>query len=57
MTLKICDNEEQNILYTQYLKANARGDFETAKKLAKTLAEHNKKDPELQKLLNQLGIK
>jgi len=36
--------------------ANARGDFETARKLAKILSENNRKDPEFQKLLDQLGI-
>ncbi len=54
--LKIFENEEENLLYWQYLQANVRGDFETARKLAKTLSENSRKDPEFQKLLNQLGI-
>lgn len=57
VTLKIFDNEEHNLCYTQYLYATARGDWETSKKLAKTLSEHTDKDPEFQKLLNQLEIK
>jgi len=56
-SLKIFDNEEQNLLYNQFLQANARGDFETAKKLAKILSEHNRKDPEFRKLLDQIGIR
>jgi len=56
-SLKIFDNEEQNLLYNQFLQANAREDFETAKKLAKILSEHNRKDPEFRKLLTQLWIK
>jgi len=54
--LKIFDNEEQNILYNQFLQANIREDFETAAKIAKTLSEHNRKDPEFRELLDQLGI-
>ena len=54
--LKIFESEEENVLYTQFLAANARGDFETARKLAKILSENNRKDPEFQKLLEKLGI-
>lgn len=56
VTLKIFNNKELDILNTQFLHANARDDFETANKLAKILSEHNHKDPEFRKLLNQLGI-
>ena len=56
-SLKIFDNEEHNLLYNQFLQANLRDDFDTAKKLAKILSEHNRKDPQFRNLLNQLGIK
>jgi len=45
---------EYEIIYTQFLKANIRRDFETANKLAKIISEHNRKDPEIRKLLKQL---
>jgi len=54
--MKIFDDEEYNQTYTQYLQANARGDFKTAAKLAKILSEKNHTDPEFQKMLTILGI-
>ena len=54
--MKIFDDEEYNQIYTQYLQANVRGDFETAVKLAKILSEKNHADPEFQKFLKALGI-
>ena len=54
--MKIFESEEENVIYTQFLAANARGDFETARKLAKILSENSRKDPEFQKLLEKLGI-
>jgi len=56
VTLKIFDNEELDLVYTQYLYATARGDWTTSKKLAKILSNDFEKDPEFLKLLEQIGI-
>jgi hypothetical protein len=47
-------NEEYQILQIQFWKANVRKDYQTADKIAKILAEHNRKDPELKKLFETL---
>jgi len=47
---------EYEILEWQYFKANARGDYETAEKLAKILSQHNHKNPELRDFFRKLGI-
>ena len=54
--LKVSDNEEYNILYNQFLQANLREDWGTAKKMAMIISDYNQKDPEFRRLLETLGI-